>query len=120
MTSIMVAEFSASFETSGQAIQLRNLFTGPPFMEFISWPIMIYCDNFVAVFFSKNNKASKGGRALDIKYFALRDRVRNHEVCIEHIETDLMVADPLTKRLPASIFCSHVIRMGLVSSLDML
>ena len=64
---------------------MRNLLTGLPFIDFISRPIKIYCDNSAAVFFSKNNKTSKGDRALDIKYFALRDRVRNHEVCIEHV-----------------------------------
>ena len=104
----MAAEFISCYEASSQAIQLQNLVTALPFVDFISRPIRIYCDNSTAIFFSKNNKASKGGRALDIKYFALRDRVKNHEVSIEYIETGLMVADPLTKGLLASIYCSHV------------
>ena len=82
VTSTMAAEFIACFEASSQAIQLRNLLIDLPFINFISRPIKIYCDNSAAVFFSKNNKATKGGRSLDIKYFALRDRVKNHEVSI--------------------------------------
>ena len=116
----MAVEFIACHEASAQAIELRNLVRTLLFVDFIYRPIKIYCDNSAVVFFSKNNKSSKGARALDIKYFALRDRVRNHEVTVEHIEIGLMVADPPTKGLSANIFCSHVIRMGLVSSIDML
>ena len=40
------------------------------------------------------------------------------EVFIEHICTELMIADPMTKALPAKVYNGHVERMGLDSSLN--
>ena len=49
----------------------------------------------------------------------MRENVRDGKVVIEHIGTQLMVADPMTKGLPPNLYKSHVDRMGLVSSYDM-
>ena len=38
------------------------------------------------------------------------------DVAIEDISTELMVADPMTKALPAKVYHGHVEHMGLVSS----
>ena len=41
--------------------------------------------------------------------------MQNNELCIEHIGTDYMIADPLTKGLPPKQFHEHVARMGVIS-----
>ncbi|XP_059591485.1 secreted RxLR effector protein 161-like [Vitis vinifera] len=79
----------------------------------IEKPLRIYCDNSAAIFFSKNDKYSNGAKHMELKYFAVKEEVQKQRVSIEHINTELMVADPLTKGLPPKTFKEHVKRMGL-------
>jgi len=65
------------------------------------------------MFFSKNNKYSRSDRHMELKYFAVKKEVQKQIVFIEHIRTDLMIVDPLTKGLPLKTFKEHVHRMGL-------
>ncbi len=50
---------------------------------------------------------------MELKYFAVKEEVQKQRVSIEHISTQLMVADPLTKGLPPKTFKEHASRMGL-------
>ncbi|KAK3018628.1 hypothetical protein RJ639_003497 [Escallonia herrerae] len=70
-----------------------------------------------AVFFSKNNKSSGGTKHIEIKYLVVRERIQNRIVSIQHISTIAMLADPMTKGLPPTLFREHVASMGLVDSL---
>ena len=54
---------------------------------------------------------------IDIKYLAVRGRVKDKKVIIEHISIELMIADPLTKGMPPFKFKDHVERMRLGSTL---
>ncbi|CAA0830128.1 Unknown protein [Striga hermonthica] len=62
---------------------------------------------------AKNNKSGSRSKHIDIKYLAVRERVKEEKVVIEHIKTELMIADPLTKGMPPKNFKDHVVRMGL-------
>ena len=84
-------------------------------MDSISKPLSIYCDNSVAVFMAKNNKSGSRNKHIDIKYLAIRERVKEKKVVIEHVSTELMIADPLTKGMPPFKFKDHVMNMGLGS-----
>ena len=53
---------------------------------------------------------------MELKYFAVKEEVQKQRVSIEHISTNLMIADPLTKGLPPKTFTGHVERMGLMSN----
>ncbi|XP_016172709.1 uncharacterized protein LOC107615109 [Arachis ipaensis] len=59
---------------------------------------------------------SKGAKHMEIKYFGIKEEVRKQRVSIEHVRTELMIADPLTKGLQPKTFKEHVHRMGLGSS----
>ncbi|RVW31096.1 Retrovirus-related Pol polyprotein from transposon TNT 1-94 [Vitis vinifera] len=86
---------------------------GLDIVDTIEKPLRIYCDNSAAIFFSKNDKYSNGAKHMELKYFAVKEEVQKQQVSIEHINTELMVADPLTKGLPPKTFTEHVKRMGL-------
>ncbi|XP_047257553.1 secreted RxLR effector protein 161-like [Capsicum annuum] len=58
--STMEAEFVACFEATIQANWLWNFISGLGLVDNIARPLKIYCDNTAAVFFSKNDKYSKG------------------------------------------------------------
>ena len=45
---------------------------------------------------------------MELKYFTVKEKVHKQRVSIEHISTNLMVADPLTKGLSPKIFGEHV------------
>lgn len=81
-------------------------------VDTIETPIIIYCDDFVVVFFSKNDKYSNGAKHMELKYFAIEE-VQKQQMSIEHINTMLILADPLTKELPPKTFKKHVKRMSL-------
>jgi hypothetical protein len=65
---------------------------------------MIYCDNKVVVFFSHNNKSSGSTKNIDFRYLVVRERVQDHTINLEHIDTKEMLTDPLLKGLPPHTF----------------
>ena len=117
-TYTMEAEFVSCYQTSNQAIWLRNFVTGLRIMETIQFPLKIYCDNNSAVLYSNNNRSSTKSKHIDIKFLAVKERVQNGLISIEHISTDFNIADPLTKGLIPKVFHEHIARMGIVSAED--
>ena len=77
---------------------------------------MIYCDNNAVVFYSKNNKISMGSKHMEIKYLTVKDLVKKWDIVIEHIRTEFMLADPLTKGLKPITFKKRVVNMGVIES----
>ena len=80
-------------------------------------PLKLYYDNNPAVEYAHNNKSSGAAKHIDIKYYVVKDKVRDHVISLEHISTKKMLADPLTKGLPPNVFREHVASMGLRESL---
>ena len=92
---------------------LRNFISGLGVDNSIAKPLRIYCNNTATVFFSKNDKYSKGVKHMKLKYFAVKEEVQKQRVSIEHISTKLMIADPITKGLSPNTFNDYVNRMSL-------
>uniref|UniRef100_A0A2N9JA23 Retrovirus-related Pol polyprotein from transposon TNT 1-94 n=1 Tax=Fagus sylvatica TaxID=28930 RepID=A0A2N9JA23_FAGSY len=114
-TSTMEAEFVSCFEATSHGVWLKSFISGLRIMDSISRPLKIYCDNSAAVFMAKNNKSGSRSKHIDIKYLAIRERIKEKKVVIEHVSTELMIADPLTKGMPLLKFKDHVAKMGLGS-----
>ena len=83
-------------------------------MDSISKLLKIYCDNTSSVRFSNNDKSSSAAKHFQIKYLAVKEKVRDGLVSIEQISTKLMITDPMTKALPAEAHNDHVKEMGLI------
>ena len=86
-------------------------------MDSISKPLKIFYDNSVAVFLAKNDKSGSRSKHIDIKYLAIREHVKEKKVVIEHINTKLMIANPLIKDMSLMRFKDHVNKMRIISSL---
>ena len=71
--STMEAKFVACFEATVQANWLWNFISGLGVVDSIAKPLKIYCDNTAIVFFSKNDKYSKGAKHMELKYFAVKE-----------------------------------------------
>ena len=113
-SSTMAAEFVACYEASNQGIWLRNFVTGLRILEGVERPLKIFCDNKSAVLYSNNNMSSTKSKHIDIKFLVVKERVQSGQISIEHIGTNSMIADPLTKGLPPKVFHEHTARMGVI------
>ena len=60
---------------------------------------------------------SGAAKHIDIKYYVVKDKVWDHIICLEHIRTEKMLADLLTKGLPPSVFREHLAGMSLRKNL---
>jgi hypothetical protein len=74
-SSTMEAEFVACFEGTVHGLWLRNFFSGLGIVDFISKPLRIYYNNSASVFFSKNDKYSKGAKHMELKYLTIKKDV---------------------------------------------
>nr|CAN80758.1 hypothetical protein VITISV_019822 [Vitis vinifera] len=86
----------------------------------IEKPLRINYDNKAAEFYSKNNRSSSKSKHIDIKFLVVKERVQSLQVLIEHISTNSMIADPLTKGLPPKVYHEHVTHMAVVHIDDVL
>ena len=95
----------------------KEFHPGLKVVDSISKPLLLYCDNEPAVFYTSNNKSSAAAKHIDIKFSVVKDRIQDQTIEVKHISTTRMLADPLTKGLPPSIFQKHVAGMGLLGAL---
>ena len=116
----MEAEYVACYMASSQAIWIRNFITYLRVMGSVEKPIKMYCDNEATVKFSNNNKSSSACKHMEVKFLIVKERIRDHLVSIEHVRTDSMLADPLTKALPPGTYSEHVLKMDLVRYFEVL
>ncbi|KAL1360494.1 hypothetical protein AAHE18_04G180600 [Arachis hypogaea] len=96
-SSTMEAEYVACFEASKHGMWLRNF---------------IFCDNKSAVLYSNNNKSLTKLKHIDIKFLVVKEKIQEKQISIEHIGTECMLADPLTKGLIPKVFHEHTAQMG--------
>ncbi|KAH9671264.1 hypothetical protein KPL70_017295 [Citrus sinensis] len=96
-TCTMEAEFVACNEAIVHGLWLRNFISGLRIIDSIAKLLKIYCDNVATIFFSKNNRYSKGAKHMELKYLAVKEEVQKRRMLIEHISTNFIIADPLTK-----------------------
>jgi len=113
----MYAEFVACYEASGQVEWLKKFIPGLRVVDSIQRLLRMYCDNEPAVFYAHNNKSSGAAKHIDIKFYVVKEKIQDHSITLEHISAKKMLADPLTKGLPPSVFSEHVAGMGLRESL---
>ena len=52
---------------------------------------------------------------MDIKFLTVNEWVQNRQLSIEHISTNSMITDPLTKGLSPKIFHKYTAYIGVVS-----
>ena len=113
----MYAEFVACYEATGQVNWLKKFIPGLKVVDDIYRPLKLYCDNNPSVQYAYNNKLSGAAKHIETKYIVVKDKVRDHVISLEHISTEKLLADPLTKGLPPNVFREHVADMGLRESL---
>ena len=96
------AELIALSDSGSQVIWVREFMIQ---QGFDLAPATIYQDNMSTISLISNGrpKAEKS-RHINIRYFWLRDRIVAKDIQIEHMPTDMMIADMLTKPLTGELF----------------
>ena len=73
----------ACFKATIQAFRLWNYTSGFGIIDSVAGLLRIYCENFVVVFFSKDDKYSKGAKHMDLKYFSVKEEMHKHKALID-------------------------------------
>ena len=110
----MATEFVACCEASNHGMWLQNFVTRLRVVDEIERPLKIYYDNNSTVLYSNNNRSSTKSKFIDIKFLVVKERVQNRQISIEHIGTNSMLVDPLTKGLLPKVFHKHTAHMGVI------
>ena len=113
-SSTMAAEFITCFEASNNGIWLRNFVMRLRIVDTIERPLKIFCDNNSTVLYSNNNRSLAKSKHIDIKFLIVKERVQSGQLSIQHIGTNSMIADPLTKGVPPNVFHEHTVHMVVV------
>jgi hypothetical protein len=113
----MYAEFVAYYEATGQTMWLKKFVPDLRVVDSIERPLKLYCDNESTVLYAHNNKKIKAAKHINIRFFVVKEKIRDQTINLEHISTKKMIADPLTKGLSPSVFREHLAGMGLRESL---
>ena len=71
-------------------------------MTEVRTPTTVYEDNMSCIHLATGEKVKSRSKHIDVKYHYVRDQVKEGEVKIEHMPTDRMLADLLTKGLSAT------------------
>jgi len=79
-------------------------------------PTPIYEDNMSCIKIAESRKQAPGVKHVDIRYHFVRDEVERKTVTLRPLPTAEMVADTLTKSLPAILFSKHRESLGLLKS----
>ena len=77
-----------------------------------SGPMKIFCDNTGAIALAKESRFHKTTKHIKRRFNSIRDQVKEGDIEICKIHTDLNVADPLTKPLPRAKHDQHQDSMG--------
>ena len=80
----------------------------------ISRPLKLFCDNSIAISFSRNTRSISLSKHIDVKFFFVKMKVAESLILVEYTPTTSMLADPLTKDLFAYVFQEHVTRIRLL------
>jgi hypothetical protein len=96
---------------------LKKFVSGVRVVDNIERLLKLYCDNEPAVFYAHNNKKFKAAKHINIRFYVVKEKIQNQTISLEHISNKKMIANPLMKGLPPSVFREHLAGMGLRESL---
>ena len=69
----------ACFKAIVHELWLQNFVFGLSIVDSIARPLRLHCDSFATVFFSNNDKYSKGAKHMNLKYLSIKEEVQNQK-----------------------------------------
>ena len=74
-SSTMETEYVTRYEATCHAIWLRNFISTLEVVHSISRLLKLFCDNSIAVLFSKNSRSTSHSKHIDVKFFFVKEKV---------------------------------------------
>jgi hypothetical protein len=87
---------------------LKKFMPGLRVVDSIEIPLKLYCDNESAVLYAHNNKKIKAVKYIDIRFYVMKEKIRDQTISHVHIGTKKMIVDPLINGLPPNVFREHL------------
>ena len=109
--STIEAEYMALSEATKEVIWIRQLLADLGYPQ--RSPTILYIDNQSSISLAKNPAIYSRIKHISIHYHFIREYLKNDEINIQFISTQEMIADILTKPLPAPKHRKHTLQLGL-------
>jgi hypothetical protein len=110
-SSMMYVEFVACYEAVRQIMWLKKFIPSLRVVDSIERSLKLCCDNKTAVLYAHNNKKTKAVKHINIRFYVVKEKIQDYTISLEHISTNKIITDPLTKDLPSSMFREHLAGM---------
>ena len=94
------AEYIDASEAANEGVWMKEFISDLGVIPSASGPMKIFCDNTGAIALAKESIFHKRTKHIKRHFNSIRDQVKEGDIEIFKIHTDLNVADPLTKPLP--------------------
>ena len=93
------AEYIAASEAANEGVWMKEFIIDLGVIPNASVPVTLLCDNTGAMSLAKESRFHKRTKHINRRFNAIREQVKEGDIEICKIHTDLNVADPLTKPL---------------------
>ena len=90
------AEYIAASEAANEGVWMKEFITDLGVIPGASGPMKIFCDNTGAIALAKESRFHKRTKHIKRRFNPIRDQVKEGDIEICKIRTNLNVADPLT------------------------
>jgi hypothetical protein len=99
--SVAEAELGAAFQNAQKAAEFRNTLHELGYPQI---PTTIRIDNTVAEGLAADTINAKRSKSMDVRFFWLRDRIKNGQFAVKHLAGKWNISDFFTKSLPRDKF----------------
>ncbi len=106
------AEYIAASEAAHEGVWMKEFISDLGVIPSASGPMTIFCDNTGAIAIAKEPRFHKRTKHIKRRFNSIREYVKDGDIEICKVKTDLNVADPLTKPLPRAKHDQHQDSMG--------
>jgi len=106
------AEYVAASEAAQEGAWLKKFTTELGVIPSALDPMTIYCDNTGTIANAKEPWSHKNSKHIKHRFHLIREHVKEGDLKICKVHTDLNIADPLTKPLPRAKHDQHQESMG--------
>ena len=107
------AEYIAAGSSCSQLVWMKQMLTEYNVTQNV---MTLFCDNLSAINISKNPIQHSRTKHIDIRHHFIRDLVEDKVITLEHVATDLQLADIFTKALDATQFENLRSKLGICLS----
>src|SRR3989337_2226872 len=101
------AEDIAALEAANEGVWMKEFISDLGVIPSASGPMKIFCDNIGAIALAKEFRFHKRTKHIKRRFNSIHEKVKDGDIDLCKIHTDLNVADPLTKPVPRAKHDKH-------------